>query len=162
MESIIIYIFGIILSIVIWWVASGIIHLGLTHFKIWDKISYRHKKEIDPKYTTKVDPIFKFEDEEWGRGMYVSKWELGYATKDNTQFLISIIPYPIEIQYYQYKKVKSFYACDKSEVVEFATKYTLEEFFDEKIREEDLKRIDKERKETTIENLNKIFKENYE
>lgn len=162
MEAIMIYILGILFFTLIWWIASGFIHLGFKQFGIWDKVCIRTKKKIHPKYTTKVDPIFELFEDYWGSGMYVRKWELRYGTKENTQFLLSIIPYPIEILYYQYIKVDSFYMCEKDDVEKVTSKYTLEEFFEEKLREQDLKRVEKQKKENTIELLNKTFKENYE
>lgn len=130
--------------------------------KLYDKLLWTKKLKKDPKYLTKVDPIYKLVESEWSGDMYVEKWELGYSPKENTQFWLLLLLYPIKIEYFQYNKVGSFHACERKEVVEFASKYTLEEYYDEKEREDNMKTIERDYRKNKIEELNKVFNENYE
>lgn len=147
----------------LWFIVSGLcIHLLFDQLGLWDKIKWTITWKKDEKYLTKVDPIYKLTESTWSYSMYVEKWELGYTTKESVQFWLVLIPYPIRVEFYQYVKVGAFLACEKENVVEFSKKYTLEEFYDEKERERDLEIVEKNHRLDTIEQLNRVFNENYE
>ena len=146
----------------IYWCISGLIHVAFYQFKLWDKCKVTFKKKINPKYLVKVNPIYKMEQSELSNSMYVRKYELGWDTRENVQFFLSLIPYPIEILYYEYQSGLAYHTCDREDVVEFSKKYTLEEFYEEKQRESDIEDMERLQRKNTIENLNKTFNENYE
>ena len=145
-----------------WFIVSGLLHLLFYTIGLWKRITWKIHLKKHPKYLTKVDPIYKLEQGEWDSSMYVEKWELGYAMKENVQFWLILIPFPIEIYYYQYNRVGSFRACERDKVVEFGVQYTLEEFWDQRQREADVEEAERMQRKNAIEQLNKVFEENYE
>jgi hypothetical protein len=143
-------------------VVSGLFHYALSLLGVWERMVLRFEMPKDPKYLTKADPIYKLVRVEYTQCMFVQKWELDYTTRDRVQILLLFIPYPIEIRFYEYKKVGEYYACESIDVVEFSKKYTLDECYNEKEMKADQKNLERRQREIAIDNLNKMFNENFE
>lgn len=141
---------------------SVIVHSILHQFNIWEKWKIVIKKKKDKKYLTKVDPIYRIEKTQYTSDMLVFKYELGWDRKETVQILLLLIPLPIEVLYFEYQSKGSYYACEQKEVIEFFNGRTLEEFYEQKQQQEDIKNLSKQEKTDYINKLNKVFDENYE
>jgi hypothetical protein len=152
--------------IIIWSIISGIIHVLLNLLDLSDKIKIRIYRPIPKRYLVKDNPIYEIKQCSFSNSMYVYKWELGYEMSVDMQFLLILIPYPIDIFYYRYIQQVGFFACENNEIEDFASKYDLEDFYEIKHQEQERKYIEEIKKETRqknlIENLNSTFTKNYE
>lgn len=133
--------------------------IGLNYFKI----NLPKRK----KYNNKVDPIYEIQRGSYDDHYSVSKWELKYGLNEGLTWLCDIlIPLPFVIYTYGYQKMGwSFKICELNEINTITSEYMVE-FFEESYQKE-LKELeehrDKSRKKTNqLDNLNKVFNENYE
>lgn len=149
-------------GLLIWACFSGLIHLLFYSTNLWEKYKITFRKSKDPKYFTKDDPIYEIKESEWDGSLYVNKWELGYDVRNNVQAWLYLIPWPIDILYYEYQQKMGYYACDRDDIEEFASKYTLEEYYEMRQREEDLERTLRLTRKNMVEELNSNFNKNYE
>ena len=92
----------------------------------------------------------------------VTKYELDWDIKLNTQLLLTIIPIPIEVLYFGYQPRKSYDACERKDIVDFNKIYTLEGYYEMKKLDEETEEKTRKTEESIIESLNKTFNENYE
>lgn len=151
-----------LLFLVVYWVISSLIHVTLLHFNVWEKWRITIKRKINPKFLNKVDPIYRLEKSTFSSMLSVTKYELDWDTKINTQVLLTIIPIPIEVLYFGYQPRKSYDACERKDIVDFNNIYKLEGYYEMmKLVEETEEKIRKTN-ESIIESLNKTFNENYE
>lgn len=141
---------------------SIVVHFILHQLNVWDKWKIVIEKKKDQKYLTKVDPIYRVEKMDYTNGMFVYKYELGWNNRESIQIWLLLIPLPIEILYFEYQYVGSHYACQKKEIIEFFSERTLEDFYEQRQREEDIENLEKEEKNNYINKLNKLFEENYD
>lgn len=154
----------IFVSILVWYSISGLFHMFLHMINSWEKIVYKIKRPKPKRYLTKVDPIYEMRECTWESGVSIHKWSLRYDVNLWIQFLLIFIPYPIEIMYWRYRHENSIYLCKKDEVVNLTE--DLSKLYEDKmapsIKEwEETKRKRKEQ-DNKIDELNQIFKQNYE
>jgi hypothetical protein len=130
-----------------------------------DKVKLTIKLPMRKKYLTKVDPIFKMYQHEYDNHYYVGKWVLMYKDITNVNiWLFLLFPYPIDLQFYKFYEVNSYFLCKPENVTDLSG--DLESIYNV-LEHKDKLKIEKEEKEknaknTKIKELNKIFKENYE
>lgn len=156
---------GIILSIaLIWVIICGFINMVLLYYR--SKISLKIKLPKRKKYDDKVDPIYKLEMHEFFSDYYVYRYTIGY-NESTLLLILSVIlsPYPIQILRYSYFESDfQFYVCDNDKVKDITK--PLSEIYEEKLAELMAERSkenkDKTENKKAVENLNKIFEENFE
>jgi len=152
-----IIVIGILLFIV-----SGIIHIILYSLNIRDKISLKIRLPKPKKYLTKVNPIYELTK---GYGEYhIRKWELNYVELVGVQFLLIFLPYPIDLLFYRYDIKYTLYLCETDDLKDVTR--PLEEIFEEEYNVIHAKELEEERikteRQNKIDELNKVFTENYE
>ena len=160
---------GIILISIIWFAMSGMICLILDATPIKEGVSLRDYIAINIKlpkrsrFLTKVDPIYELVST-WN-GWAIRKWSLEYS--DNSfaiAFFSLFLVYPVNFYRYTYVEKGLIYLPAKTKVADIDK--SLKEIYEEQWMVENADRLAEEAKqkakEDKIDELNKVFTENYE
>jgi len=120
-------------------------------------ISFRFKLSPPKRFKTKVTPIYKgIAYEEYGC-FTICKYELTWMDFDGNSYRSYLLPFASIFQRYKYKNVGSFeFDYDLDGITD------LEALFEGKLVEKNKIKTEKQRQLDRIDNLNKVFKENYE
>ena len=164
MEEIKLFFAIILVSLIALIVVCGLIHILLHWSGLWDKICVKIKIPKPKKFLTKVSPIYEVKDDNWNEGYFIHKYELTYRQKGGVQFLLILIPYPIEILFYEYEWCGSMFLCknDEIETIDRDIKDIYEEKAEIQRLEYEKDKSIKDSKKNKINQLNKVFNENYE
>jgi hypothetical protein len=155
----------IIGSIVLAFIICGLINCIYFWFDWWDKIKITIRLPKPKKYLVKVDPIYELAEwSDYDSDLKIVKWSLSYDSKYFIQFLLLIIPYPVELLFWKYHEENSHFLCKKEDVGDVVG--TLEENYnrlhDAWLIEHNERIAIYTAKENKIDELNKEFKANYE
>ncbi len=156
---------AILIITVVLFIVSGAIHILLYTLGIREKITLKIKLPKRKKYLTKVDPIYQLRGDHCSNSSYyIHKWKLGYIEQEWIELLLILIPYPIDIFVYKYEHVDVFYLCEKSGVenINRDLKDLYEEMYEEKYAEQIAKEKENNKLQSKVDQLNKVFTENYE
>lgn len=147
-----------------WFIFSSVINLIPYTINLWGKMSIKINAPRPKRYKTKVDPIYKITLGFNRDSYFVEKYELRYETNDFAQLLLLLIPYPIELNFFGYHFVSSYFVCKKSEIdfIEEDLKDIYERKHDTATYTTQLRNIEKIKIQNKEDNLNKVFNENYE
>lgn len=155
---------AILIITLVLFIVSGVIHILLYTLGIRKKITLKIKLPKRKKYLTKVDPIYQLRGNNYDSSYYIHKWKLGYIEQEWIELLLILIPYPIDIFVYKYEHVDVFYLCEKSGVegINRDLKDLYEEMYEEKYAEQIAKEKENSKLQSKVDQLNKVFIENYE
>lgn len=152
--------------ILLCYILSMMFHCLLYFLGVWDKIKIKINLPKPKKYLTKVDPIYELYKNHWSDYVCVRKWSLKYGDEGTTalQFLIMIIPYPIEFYSYRYNIDDTVVVCNVGD--EETITEDIGVIYERNWNKLYQKEIEKQKKKDSINNVyktaNKIFNENYE
>ena len=155
----------ILCILVLAWLVSALIHIIMYFLDVWDKIAIKINLPKSKKYLTKVDPIYELRESSWDTSVYVYKWSLRYEHYDSILcLLLIIIPYPIILKKFGYYVEDSIYLCEREKVKDISE--DLKTIYERKMvdinREMEIERKKKNEIENKFDELNQIFKQNYE
>jgi hypothetical protein len=151
-------------SIIIIYIISMVFHVIFLVFNVWEKMEINIYLPKPKKYIIKVNPIYDIEEADMDDSLFVRKWELSYNELKWLRGFLIMIPWPITIHVFRYNVVDSYYLCsrDNIKLIEGELKDIFEEKYN-KNKEEYGIFLSKEKDEKNkINELNKIFNENYE
>lgn len=138
------------------------IHLFLYFIGVWDKISIKIRLPKSKKYKNKVDPIYELKES--FSLVYIYKWSLRYEQHVSwLAFFLLILPYPIKLYKFGYH-VEGDFSISWKELINLDD--DLKTIYESILEKTNLENKIKEEKRKNIKNkfdqLNQIFKENYE
>jgi len=156
----------IIVIFVLYVLCSIVINLTLMSKDLWDTVNLTINLPKPKRYSIKVSPIYKLALTEYlESGFEIQKWDLDYVTKESLQFwLIFLMPYPLEIKFWKYRKIETIFIGGEETVREM--KGSLEELFESVWAIKNATLIEEERirkeKWDKIRTLNEVFNANFE
>lgn len=169
MEQVLEFLEGAFMLSIVWFAISSMVFLLLGATPVKEGVSLRDYIAINirlPKrsrFLTKVDPIYELVGT-WD-GWAIRKWSLEYS--DNIfliDFLSLLLIYPVKFYRYTYIKKGTIYLPQKTKVADIDK--SLKEIYEEQWMVENADRLSEEAKqkakEDKIDELNKVFIENYE
>lgn len=164
LENIFAVLLGTGLLLIIWLIIGVVLRVTLEKFSLYKKIKYTHRFRIPERYETKVDPIYELIESEWTNSYHIRKWSLKWYEKEPHMFLSIMLIYPTEFLTYGYQSDGSVFICEKKDIKEI--KGSLEENYERIWNKENeeylLKNGLKNEQIKFVDELNKVFNENYE
>jgi hypothetical protein len=164
LENIFAVLLGTGLLLIIWLIIGVVLKVTLEKFSWYKKIKYTHRFRMQERYKTKVDPIYELTESEWTNSYHIRKWSLRWYEKEPHMFLSIMLIYPTEFLTYGYQSDGSVFICEKKDIKEI--KGSLEENYERIWNKENeeylLKNGLKNEQIKFVDELNKVFNENYE
>lgn len=163
MEELLVYLLGIVITLLIVWMVFGVFHLMLQHFDWYDRIAINIKLPKRKRFKTKATPIYQLEKSDLSGSYFIRKWELDYAGEFGLQLLMIFIPYPINL--FRYKYVMTGYVDLDGINIKDITE-DIGDMFERLWAIENAAEIELERKrkeyQDNLDRINKVFNENFE
>lgn len=163
-EDIFIGIIATVFLCAILFILGMMYHSFFSRFDWYNKIKWTIYFKNEKKFGQKASPIYKLNQTDWSREMFIEKWTLKYYNKELTDLLCFLSPYPIVILFWGYSHDDSVYICEKEDVLKIVG--TLEENYERIWAEKNKEYIQREKelseRRKKIEQLNEVFIKNYE
>jgi hypothetical protein len=164
LENIFVIVLAIALLLGIWLIIGMVLKSWFDSHSWYQRIKYTHKFKVPERYRTKVDPIYELIESEWSNSYHIRKWSLKWYEKEPHMFLSIMLIYPTEFLTYGYQSDGSVFICEKKDIKEI--KGSLEENYERIWNKENeeylLKNGLKNEQVKFVDELNKVFNENYE
>jgi hypothetical protein len=164
LENIFVIALAIALLLGIWLIIGMVLKSWFDSYSWYKRIKYTHKFKVPERYKTKVDPIYELTESEWTNSYHIRKWSLKWYEKESHMFLSIMLIYPTEFLTYGYQSDGSVFICEKKDIKEI--KGSLEENYERIWNKENeehlLKNGLKNEQIKFVDELNKVFNENYE
>jgi hypothetical protein len=164
LENIFVIVLAIAILLGIWLLIGMVLKSWFDSYSWYKRIKYTHKFKVPERYKTKVDPIYELIESEWSNSYHIRKWSLKWYEKEPHMFLSIMLIYPTEFLTYGYQSDGSVFICEKKDIKEI--KGSLEENYERIWNKENeeylLKNGLKNEQIKFVDELNKVFNENYE
>jgi hypothetical protein len=164
LENIFVIVLATALLLGIWLIIGMALKSWFDSHSWYQRIKYTHKFKVPERYRTKVDPIYELTESEWTNSYHIRKWSLKWYEKEPHMFLSFMLIYPTEFLTYGYQSDGSVFICEKKDIKEI--KGSLEENYERIWNKENeeylLKNGLKNEQIKFVDELNKVFNENYE